>query len=98
MLGYSLLSILLHLGIDGCVNPQTVCIEVVFRAICLEILVQPAVQRVCRPLQGVHNIIFLEIVTGPLRLLGVHRTQKHVLEVESKTGMMVLSCVRKDYR
>ena len=87
------LGVLLHLSIDSRAYAQTIGVQIVLGSVRLEVLVEPAVQLVVRPLERIDYIILLEIIICPLRLLGVHGTQEHILEVQSQASMVVLPCI-----
>ena len=65
---HGFLRILLHLVIDGGVYAQAVPVEVVLRAVGLLVLVEPSVNRVIAPAQGIRAVVLVVLVIGPLRL------------------------------
>ena len=81
-----LLGVALHLVVDGGIDAEAVLVQVIRRTVALEVLVQPAVQRVVGPGEGVHA----EVLHGGVGLapgaLGGHRPAQHVPEVRAYAG------------
>ena len=90
MLSHSLFRIFLHFIVDGGIDSQAVFVEVVGRAVRLRVFVEPAIERVIRPLERVHHIVLILGVRGTFRLLCVHRAAEHVPEIWSQAGIVVL--------
>ena len=93
MLRHSFFRILLHLVIDGGINAESVLVQVVTASVRLEMLVEPAVQFIVRPLQGIHPVIFILGVRLALGLFGVHNAAKHIAEIGALAGIVVLHLI-----
>ena len=96
--GHGLLRVLLHLVVDGRVYPETVTVEVVLRAVCLPVLLNPAVQFAVSPGEGVHRKIFALVVVRTVRLLGGHHAPYHIPEIRGPACIVVEDLVGKFYR
>ena len=93
VLGHRLLRITLHAGVEGRVDAEAVLVQAVAGAVGLEILVEPAVERIVGPEGGIHRIVFILTVRGTVRLFGAHRAAEHVAEVGAQAGVVVLLLV-----
>ena len=97
MFRHGFLRILLHLVIDGGVYAQAVPVEVVLRAVGLLVLVEPAVNRVLAPAQGIRTVVLIVLVIGPLRLGRRHIATKHIPEVRGASGIVILHLIGQLY-
>ena len=95
MLGHRLFGVLLHLEIDGRIDAQAVPVQVVGGAVGFGVLVQPAVQVVRLPEQGVPAEILPVHIVAAAGLVGIHRPAQHVAEIRGQTGIVVLYLVRQ---
>ena len=86
MFGDGFLGIALHLIIDGGVDAQAVPVQVVLRAVALGVLVQPAVQRVVGPQEGIYPVVFRCGVGRTLGLAGRHGAAQHIPEIGADAG------------
>ena len=62
VLSDSLFRVTLHLYINCGIDAEAVAVKIVRGAVALGVLVEPAVERVVRPQEGVHLIVFLRLV------------------------------------
>ena len=91
MLISSLFSILLHAGIDGGINLQSVGVDIVSLTIFLAVLITPSIKRVVLPGNGV-NVVLNHVprwIVRALGLLGHHVAAQEITEVCSNTILMV---------
>ena len=95
ILGYMLINgffgILLHSGIDGSIDFQTIYIKIIIGTIFLFILCTPTVQRVSFPSQRVF-IILLHLpatVIAPVRFTGSHYATQVFTEIGSQSVFMI---------
>ena len=93
VLRHRLFGVALHPGIEGRIDAEAVLVQVVSGPVGLEVLVEPAVERVVLPEGGIHGIILVLMVGGTVRLLGVHRAAEHIAEVGTQAGIVVLLLV-----
>ena len=93
MLGDRLFGVSLHLVVDGRIDLEAVLVQVVRLSVGLGVLVEPAVEVVRRPKQGVGGEILAELIVRATRLLGVHHPPQHVPEIGAVTGIVVLHLV-----
>ena len=98
MLGDSLLGILLHLVVDCGIDAETLAVEVVFRAVRLGVLVEPAVELVVGPEEGIDGEILAVLVVRAFRLRSAHVPSQHVPEIWTYSGIMVLDLIGEDDR
>ena len=82
--------ILLHLVVDGGVDAQAVLVEVVARSVRLLVLVEPAVDRVVAPADGIGGVVLRAFIVGAARALGGEVAADHVAEVRREAGVVVL--------
>ena len=96
----SILSVLLHMRIDGGINLQTIRVDIITRAVFLFIFGAPAVQRICFPWKWIF-IILLHLPAAVLalnRFLGSHHTTKIFAEIGCQTFFMVYTGICKFQR
>ena len=98
MLCHSLFRIFLHIIVYGGIYLESVSVQIIFRSVCLGVLVEPAVKSVVGPLERVHHIVLILGIRRPFRLLGVHGTSQHVPEIRADSCIVVLHLIRKFYR
>ena len=84
--GHGFLCVLLHLVVDGGINPEAVAVKVIWSAVALEVLVQPSVKGVVGPKEGIGPVVLYHIVGGTLGLLGAEGAPEHVPEVRAHAG------------
>ena len=90
MLRHGFFGIFLHPRVDGGVDAQAVAVEVILRAVGLAVLVEPSVEGILPPGEGIGAIIFHLRVTGTLGFRRVHKFAEHIAKIGSVTGVMVL--------
>ena len=90
MLLDGLLGILLHLIMDGGIDAQAVAVQVVLAAVGLLVLVEPSVDGVVAPAQGVVRVVLRPLVVGAFGARGLHVAAQHVAEIRGAAGVVVL--------
>ena len=93
MLLHGLFGVFLHPRVERGVDAQAVAVEVVLRAVGLAVLVEPAVERIVAPGQGVGAVVFHLRIVGAFGLGGVHELAEHVAEIRAVAGVVVLLLV-----
>ena len=98
VLGYGLFGVLLHFVIDGGIDAQTVPVQIVFGAVGLLVLVEPSIDRIFSPAQGILAVILIPLIVASFRLRGGHVSSKHIPEVRCSSGVVVLHLICKSDR
>ena len=93
VLADSLFCIALHTAVDGGIYAQAILVQVILGAVGFEVLVEPAVQRIVYPGDGIDLIICPVTVFAAFGLFGIHGAAQHIPQIWSQTGVVVLPFV-----
>ena len=91
MLSHGLLSILLHAGVDGGMNSQTIRIDTIGATILLSVLITPSIKRIGLPINGIDmelHIVPRRIIAS-VRFFRHHITTQEVTKIHGNALLMV---------
>ena len=86
MLCNGFLRVALHFIIDGSIDAQAVLIQIVGRSVAFTVLVQPAIEGIIGPEEGVYLIILCIGVRFALGFFRAHDAAQHITEIRTHAG------------